>query len=71
MIHFEKYVNNNANIISGDEAFKLYDTYGFPLDLTQLMAREHGLEVDETGFHKNMKKQRDRAKAAGNFKQVT
>ena len=71
LIHFEKYVNNNANIISGDEAFKLYDTYGFPLDLTQLMAREHGLEVDETGFHKNMKKQRDRAKAAGNFKQVT
>ncbi|MEC9106232.1 MAG: alanine--tRNA ligase [Candidatus Neomarinimicrobiota bacterium] len=71
LIHFEKYVNNNANIISGDEAFKLYDTYGFPLDLTQLMAREHSLEVDETGFHKNMKKQRDRAKAAGNFKQVT
>ena len=71
LIHFEKYVNNNANIISGDEAFKLYDTYGFPLDLTQLMARENGLEVDETGFHKNMKKQRDRAKAAGNFKQVT
>ena len=71
LVHFEKYVNNNTNIISGDEAFKLYDTYGFPLDLTQLMAREHGLEVDETGFHKNMKKQRDRAKAAGNFKQVT
>ncbi len=71
LIHFEKYVNNNANIISGDEAFKLYDTYGFPLDLTQLMARENGLEVDKIGFHKNMKKQRDRAKAAGNFKQVT
>ena len=71
LIHFEKYISKHSgNIISGEEAFKLYDTYGFPLDLTQLMAREEGLEVDEIGFHKNMKKQRKRAKSSGNFKQL-
>ena len=70
--HFEKYISKHkGNAIPGEEAFKLYDTYGFPLDLTQLMAREQGLEVDEIGFHDNMKKQRDRAKASGNFKQVS
>ena len=70
--HFEKYISKHkGNAIPGEEAFKLYDTYGFPLDLTQLMAREKGLEVDEIGFHENMKKQRDRAKASGNFKQVS
>ena len=72
LIHFEKLISkHNADIIPGEEAFKLYDTYGFPLDLTQLMAREKGLEVDETGFHKNMQIQRERAKASGNFKQVS
>ena len=70
--HFEKYISKHkGNAIPGKEAFKLYDTYGFPLDLTQLMAREQGLEVDEIGFHDNMKKQRDRAKASGNFKQAS
>ena len=59
-----------GDTIPGEEAFKLYDTYGFPLDLTQLMARERGLNVDEEGFHVNMNKQRDRAKASGKFKQV-
>ena len=72
LIHFEKYITKNSgNVIPGKEAFKLYDTYGFPLDLTQLMAREQGFEVDETGFHENMNKQRERAKASGNFKQVS
>jgi len=72
LIHFEKYITKNSgNFIPGKEAFKLYDTYGFPLDLTQLMAREQGFEVDETGFHENMNKQRERAKASGNFKQVS
>jgi alanyl-tRNA synthetase len=51
-------------IISGDFAFKLYDTYGFPLDLTELMARERGLAVDTTGFEVEMEKQRSRARAA-------
>ncbi len=49
--------------LPGDEVFKLHDTYGFPLDLTLEMAREEGLEVDEDGFRRLMKEQRDRAKA--------
>ncbi|HEY8241460.1 MAG TPA: alanine--tRNA ligase [Kiritimatiellia bacterium] len=54
----------HAKSISGDFAFKLYDTYGFPLDLTQLMARERGLAVDTAGFEKLMEEQRARARAA-------
>jgi alanyl-tRNA synthetase len=50
--------------ISGAVAFKLYDTYGFPLDLTDLMARERGLTVDTAGFEKLMEEQRARARAA-------
>ena len=50
--------------ISGNFAFKLYDTYGFPLDLTELMARERGLTVDSAGFEKLMEEQRARARAA-------
>ncbi|MFM6941609.1 MAG: alanine--tRNA ligase [Candidatus Planktophila sp.] len=49
--------------LPGDEVFKLHDTYGFPFDLTLEMAREEGLEVDEDGFRRLMKEQRDRAKA--------
>ena len=48
--------------LSGASAFKLYDTYGFPLDLTELMARERGLTVDAAGFEVEMEKQRDRAR---------
>ena len=54
---------NKGSKISGDAAFKLHDTYGFPFDLTLEMAREEGLEVDEEGFRRLMKEQRDRAKA--------
>jgi alanyl-tRNA synthetase len=50
--------------ISCEFAFKLYDTYGFPLDLTELMARERGLTVDVAGFEKLMEQQRDRARKA-------
>ncbi|MDT3701203.1 MAG: alanine--tRNA ligase [Thermincola sp.] len=52
------------NSISGDEAFVLYDTYGFPFDLTEDIAEEHGLAVDRAGFEQAMQKQRDRARAA-------
>jgi len=55
---------SNAKSITGDFAFKLYDTYGFPLDLTQLMARERGLAVDTAGFETRMDEQRARARAA-------
>jgi alanyl-tRNA synthetase/REP element-mobilizing transposase RayT len=55
---------NAASRIAGDFAFKLYDTYGFPLDLTELMARERGLTVDVDGFNKLMDEQRARARAA-------
>lgn len=58
----------NKDQITGEEAFKLHDTYGFPIDLTQLMARERDLEVDEEGFRVRMKEQKDRARAAGKFK---
>jgi alanyl-tRNA synthetase len=50
--------------LSGEFAFKLYDTYGFPLDLTELMARERGLTVDVEGFNRLMEQQRARARAA-------
>ena len=54
----------NAKELSGEFAFKLYDTYGFPLDLTELMAREAGLSVNTAGFETLMKQQRERARAA-------
>ena len=52
-----------SNVLAGDEVFKLHDTYGFPFDLTLEMAREEGLTVDEDGFRRLMKEQRERAKA--------
>lgn len=60
----EKAQSSKDKTISGDDAFMLYDTYGFPLDLTQLMAREKGLKVDTAGFDNLMKQQRQRARAA-------
>lgn len=55
--------SEKKTVLPGDEVFKLHDTYGFPFDLTLEMAREEGLEVDEDGFRRLMKEQRDRAKA--------
>ncbi len=57
--------------ISGKEAFMLYDTFGFPLDLTRMMAQERGLEVNEDEFEKEMKGQKDRARAAAKFELKT
>ena len=51
--------------LSGEFAFQLYDTFGFPLDLTELLARERGLTVDTAGFEKLMSEQRERAREAG------
>jgi alanyl-tRNA synthetase len=53
-----------AKTISGDDAFQLYDTFGFPIDLTQLMAQERLLQVDFDRFHELMKEQKERARAA-------
>jgi len=68
---FEKIVvsvgGKKGATIPGADAFCLYDTYGFPLDLTQLMARERGLSVDEKGFNSAMEEQRKRAREAGKW----
>ncbi len=70
--NFEKLVSKlEGTTISGAAAFQLYDTYGFPLDLTQLMARERGLKVDEAGFRTEMEQQKAKAKAAGKFQHDT
>lgn len=57
----------SGDTIPGDVVFKLYDTYGFPLDLTADIARENDLKVDEEGFDIEMNQQRERARAAGKF----
>ena len=57
----------STNEIPGDVAFKLYDTYGFPLDLTADIAREHGLSVDITGFEESMQQQRLLSQSASQF----
>ncbi len=57
-----------VKVLPGDVAFKLHDTYGFPLDLTNDVCRERGLKVDEAGFAAAMDKQKSQARAAGKFK---
>jgi alanyl-tRNA synthetase len=57
--------------ISGEAAFKLFDTYGFPLDLTELMAREHGLSVDVKRFEELMEQQRERARKAQKKEEIS
>lgn len=68
---FENVINKPENAktktISGEDVFKLYDTYGFPVDLTQVMAREIGWSVDEAGFNELMEKQRQQSREKGKF----
>lgn len=54
----------DTSTLTGEEAFKLYDTYGFPIELTVEIASENGVKVDMDGFHDEMKKQKERARAA-------
>lgn len=60
---FESYAEGNQ-LINGDFAFELFDTYGFPIDLTELLAREKGLTVDMEAFEKALQAQKDRSRAA-------
>jgi alanyl-tRNA synthetase len=60
--------NAGTRVIDGETAFKLHDTYGFPLDLTADVCRERGVAVDSAGFDAAMNRQREQARAAGKFK---
>ncbi len=64
----ETALTSSSKVIDGETAFKLHDTFGFPLDLTADVCRERGVKVDEAGFEVAMNRQRDQARAAGKFK---
>jgi len=68
MAILEKALADGGKVLDGAVAFQLYDTYGFPLDLTADVCRERGVSVDEAGFETAMEKQRTQARAAGKFK---
>jgi alanyl-tRNA synthetase len=62
---FENIISKNSSkVISGDDVFKLYDTFGFPVDLTNVMAKEKGFSIDENRFNELMNEQRERARKA-------
>ena len=63
--------SKKGTVLDGDLAFKLHDTFGFPLDLTADVCRERGMSVDEAGFETAMNRQREQARAAGKFKMTT
>lgn len=64
LVILQKAMDGSDKVIAGKEAFTLYDTFGFPLDLTELIASENGFTVDTAGFDAAMKEQKDRARAA-------
>ncbi len=64
----ESALQNNQKVLDGETAFRLHDTFGFPLDLTADVCRERGVSVDSAGFEAAMQRQRDQARAAGKFK---
>jgi alanyl-tRNA synthetase len=64
---FDEVAGKSGKVIPGADAFRLYDTFGFPVDLIADIARERGLEVDMAGFELAMNEQRERARAAGRF----
>ena len=64
----EAALTQGTTVLDGETAFKLHDTYGFPLDLTADVCRERGVSVDEVAFEAAMNKQREQARAAGKFK---
>lgn len=69
IVKFEKYIADNpTGKINGDFAFELFDTYGFPVDLTELMAKEQGREIDMASFEQNLQKQKDRSRNAASVK---
>ena len=57
----------NLSVIAGEDAFELYDTYGFPFDLTALISKENGIEVDEKTFHVELNKQKNRSRSASSI----
>lgn len=59
---------SNKNVLSGNDAFKLYDTFGFPLDLTEEIIKEHSLKIDEEEFNKAMQNQKEQSRKGGSFK---
>ncbi len=67
----EKVKGSNNNIVPGEDVFKLYDTYGFPYDLTEIIAEEHGLKLDQNGFNKAMDLQKEKSRAGASFNLAT
>ncbi|MDI1472297.1 alanine--tRNA ligase [Thermodesulfovibrio sp. 1176] len=66
----ENIKKSSSNMIPGEEIFRLYDTFGLPIDLIREMVQEKDLQIDETGFYRELNKQRERAKAAGKAQEV-
>lgn len=64
IIRFNDYLKNSPKEVDGQFAFELYDTYGFPIDLTQLLAKENNLSVNMKDFEKHLQKQKERSRAA-------